>query len=90
MGDVAMEKMTQPIIDNQTLAVDTISGATLTSMAFLTAVGSALDAMGESADDWKNREPAAWVSDVELPERGGRRGHRRGRCRFRGGHYGGQ
>ena len=24
--------------------------------------------MGESADDWKNREPAAWVSDVELPE----------------------
>ena len=68
MGDVAMEKMTQAIIDNQTLAVDTISGATLTSMAFLTAVGSALDAMGESADDWKNREPAAWVSDVELPE----------------------
>ena len=42
MGDVAMEKMTQAIIDNQTLAVDTISGATLTSMAFLTAVGSAL------------------------------------------------
>ena len=36
MGDVAMEKMTQAIIDNQTLAVDTISGATLTSMAFLT------------------------------------------------------
>ena len=68
MGDVAMEKMTQAIIDNQTLAVDTISGATLTSMAFLAAVGSALDAMGESADDWKNREPAAWVSDVELPE----------------------
>lgn len=68
MGDVAMEKMTQAIIDNQTLAVDTISGATLTSMAFLTAVGSALDAMGESADDWKNREPAAWVSDVKLPE----------------------
>lgn len=31
MGDVAMEKMTQAIIDNQTLAVDTISGATLTS-----------------------------------------------------------
>ncbi len=42
-----MEKMTQAIIDNQTLAVDTI-GATLTSMAFLTAVGSALDAMGRA------------------------------------------
>lgn len=42
MGDVAMDKMTKAIIDNQTLDVDTISGATLSSMAFLTAVGSAL------------------------------------------------
>ena len=67
MGDVAMEKMTKAIVDNQTLAVDTITGATLTSMAFLSAVGSALDTLGESSEDWKNREPAAWVSDVELP-----------------------
>ena len=68
MGDVAMEKMTKAIVDNQTLAVDTISGATLTSMAFLTAVGSALDTLGESSEDWKNREPASWTSDVKLPE----------------------
>ena len=62
-----MEKMTQAIIDNQTLAVDTMRRHAYLD-GFLTAVGSALDAMGESADDWKNREPAAWVSDVELPE----------------------
>lgn len=68
MGDVAMDKLTQAIIENQTLAVDTITGATLSSMAFLTAVGSALDAMGENSKDWQNRTKAAWVSDVEVPK----------------------
>ncbi|MEC4271933.1 flavocytochrome c [Adlercreutzia sp. R25] len=68
MGDVAMDKMTKTIIDNQTLDVDTISGATLSSMAFLTAVGSALDTLGEDSNEWKHREPAAWVSDVKLPD----------------------
>lgn len=68
MGDVAMDKLTQAIIENQTLAVDTITGATLSSMAFLTAVGSALDAMGEDSKDWQNRTKAAWVSDVEVPK----------------------
>ena len=33
MGDVAMEELTQLIVDNQTLNVDTVSGATLSSMA---------------------------------------------------------
>ncbi len=68
MGDVAMEKLTKAIVDNQSLAVDTITGATLTSMAFLSAVGDALDALGESSEDWKDREAVAWVSDVKLPE----------------------
>ena len=68
MGDVAMNKLTKAIIDNQTLAVDTISGATLSSMAFLTAVGSALDTLGESSEDWKNRDQVAWQSDVEVPD----------------------
>lgn len=68
MGDVAMDKLTQAIIENQTLAVDTITGATFSSMAFLTAVGSALDAMGEDSKDWQNRTKAAWVSDVEVPK----------------------
>lgn len=69
MGDVAMDKMTKAIIDNQTLDVDTISGATLSSMAFLTAVGSALGTLGEDTEDWKHREPAQWVNDVELPDK---------------------
>ena len=68
MGDVATEKMTKSIIDGQTLNVDTVSGATLTSMAFLTAVGSALDALGQDSEEWKNRDYQAWESDVKLPE----------------------
>lgn len=68
MGDVAMEKMAKSIIDGQTLNVDTVSGATLTSMAFLTAVGSALDALGQDSEEWKNRDYQAWESDVKLPE----------------------
>lgn len=68
MGDVAMEKMTKSIIDGQTLNVDTVSGATLTSMAFLTAVGSALDTLGMDSEEWKNRDYQQWASDVKLPE----------------------
>lgn len=68
MGDVAMEKMTKSIIDGQTLNVDTVSGATLTSMAFLTAVGSALDSLGQDSEEWKNRDYRAWESEVKLPE----------------------
>ena len=40
MGDVAMEKMTQAIIDNQTLAVDTISGATPVPYTHLTTLAT--------------------------------------------------
>ncbi len=67
LGDVAMNKLTQAIIDNQTLAVDTVTGATLSSMAFLTAVGQALDTMGEKSEDWKHRSQVAWESGVEVP-----------------------
>lgn len=58
IGDVAMEKLTKRIIDNQTLNVDTISGATLSSMAFLTAVSSALGKAGEKASKWQSRDKA--------------------------------
>lgn len=68
MGDVAMEKMTKSIIDGQTLNVDTVSGATLTSMAFLTAVGSALDSLGQDSEEWKKRDYQAWESEVKLPK----------------------
>lgn len=67
LGDVAMEKMTQAIIDGQTLNVDTVTGATLTSLAFLNAVSSALDAAGQEAAEWKERAYQAWETDVAIP-----------------------
>ncbi len=66
MGDVAMEELTQLIVDNQTLNVDTISGATLSSMAFIGAVGDALDQAGQKASDWKKRDKAT-LAQAELP-----------------------
>lgn len=66
MGDVAMDELTQLIVDNQTLNVDTVSGATLSSMAFIGAVGDALDQAGEDAGDWKKRDKAT-PAQTELP-----------------------
>lgn len=67
MGDVAMEKLTKLIVDNQTLNVDTVTGATLSSMAFISAVSDALDQCGEKVSEWKKRDKADFVSEVELP-----------------------
>ncbi len=67
MGDVAMEKLTKQIIDGQTLNVDAVSGATLTSMAFVGAVASALDEIGMKSDEWKKRDKADYVSESSVP-----------------------
>ena len=42
IGDVAIEKITASIIESQSLEIDAISNATVTSKAFLEAVGNAL------------------------------------------------
>ena len=87
MGDVAMEELTQLIVDNQTLNVDTVSGATLSSMAFIGAVGDALEQAGEDAGDWKKRDKGQ--PRAGRASRVGRRGgHRRAAVPFRGGYHG--
>lgn len=67
IGDAAMDAMTDQIIAGQTLDVDSVSGATLSSMAFLTAVSSALDTLGEKKSAWEGRGradlPAAEIPD---------------------------
>lgn len=67
MGDVAIDELSQLIVDNQTLNVDTISGATLTSMAFLTAVSDALDQSGAQSSNWKKRDHAQLKSNQDIP-----------------------
>lgn len=68
MGDVAMEKLTKQIIDGQTLNVDTVAGATLSSMAFTGAVASALDELGQKSSEWQKRDKAAYAPETALPD----------------------
>lgn len=59
LGDEAMAALTDLIVENQTLNVDTVAGATLSSSAFLLAVEDALSALGEDASAWEKRDHAA-------------------------------
>ena len=68
MGDVAMQELTDLIVDNQTLDVDTVSGATLSSMAFVDAVADALDQSGAKSEEWKKRTPASLERTDSIPE----------------------
>lgn len=66
LGDTAMEKLTDLIVENQTLNVDAVTGASLSSMAFTGAVAEALDAMGEKSSEWKKRDKATPAAPADL------------------------
>ena len=55
LGGKAAPKMAQTILETQSLAVDAVSGATITSEAVLTAVESALSQAGVDVEAWKSR-----------------------------------
>ena len=64
LGDVAIDKLIDQIVKNQSLAVDAVSGATNSSNALLNAVTAALEAAGASIQDYmgeiaSSSEPAA-------------------------------
>lgn len=48
VADYAMKKIPQEIVEQQTLNVDAISGATVTSQAIITGAGKAIDQAGDS------------------------------------------
>ncbi len=58
VGTAAIETLNDLIVENQTLNVDTVAGATVSSMAFLGAVSDAIDASGMKASEWKKRDHA--------------------------------
>lgn len=64
VGTAGIDELTQLIVDKQSLNVDTISGATVSSMAFLDALGQAVDDAGKSSKEWKRKE----AIHPELPE----------------------
>lgn len=68
VGDVAIEKITELVVRDQTLNIDTVSGATITSFAFIGGVATALDKLGESSSEWKKREKSAFSREADLPD----------------------
>ncbi|MEG1878990.1 MAG: FAD-dependent oxidoreductase [Pseudoflavonifractor sp.] len=59
VSDLALSQIPQQIVDNQSLGIDAISGATNTSNAILTAVAAALTEAGFDAEEWKTRPVTA-------------------------------
>lgn len=65
ISDPAIERVPQAILDNQSIAVDTISGATITSTAILSAVKTALLDAGATEDAISKKvEKTAQASDM--------------------------
>ncbi len=55
IGDIALEKISQRIIDTQSLSIDALSTATVTSRCLMLAVGKAIDQAGGSASEWQKK-----------------------------------
>ncbi len=64
-GDTPVAVIPGRIVDAQSLDVDTVSGATVTSYAVITAVKNALKAAGANTDEWKTETPAAAPTQTE-------------------------
>ena len=65
VGKVALETMTQRIVDSQSLAVDTLTGATVTSYAVIRATTDALTQAGGDMDALKAKVEKAPAQDAE-------------------------
>lgn len=66
--DVAMERLPKAIVDGQTLAIDTVSGATNSSNAILQAAEAALAAAGADIEALKTASGAEKEGKVEERE----------------------
>lgn len=77
IGSVAIEKLPAAMVEGNTVNVDAISGATLTSNGLLEAAKAALTAAGLNADDYMTKaeaqtaEDAAYEADVVIVGAGG-------------------
>lgn len=64
IGSVAIEKLPATIVENNSIAVDVVSTATVTSNAILAAAEAALTAAGVNAEDYKKAVEAAEAQDA--------------------------
>ncbi len=67
LGGVAIDSLTEDMVENQTLNIDAVSGATVSSEAFLAAVTAAIEAAGLSAADF-DQEVATETTEAEDQE----------------------
>jgi fumarate reductase flavoprotein subunit/urocanate reductase len=58
VGDAAIAMLSDLIVESQTLNIDTVAGATVSSMALVAAVSEALTNAGQDPDNWKERDHA--------------------------------
>lgn len=68
VADEVFHRLPKEIIDNQTLNVDAVSGATISSHGVIDGVAQAISEAGGDSSEWKNRQkPAAQkAADEEL------------------------
>ena len=66
VGDVAIEQLTSQIIENQSIAVDAVAGATLSSEGFLAAVEAALESGGLEVAEYKGEVSAEKGEDLTV------------------------
>ncbi len=64
LGDVAMEKLSETIVAGQSLKVDAVSGATVSSNALLEAVGLCVEQADGDLEALKNREITTTAKDA--------------------------
>ena len=65
LGDVAMERLSKKIVDKQTLAVDAVAGATISSNAFLAAVSNCVKQAGADPEALKKSAKSASTAKTE-------------------------
>ena len=55
VADEVFRRLPEEIVENQTLNVDTVSGATISSHGVIDGVALAISEAGGDPDEWKNR-----------------------------------
>ena len=66
VGAKALDIIAAAVVENQSLAVDSVSGATISSMAMKSAIADAITNAGGDSAEWKNREIPVEVVDETL------------------------
>ena len=66
ISDEAFKQIPVAIVENQSLAVDTMTGATVSSYAVIGAVAEAITQAGGDAEAWKTKEVVKNVEDITI------------------------